>query len=201
MLTISPPCLLSLHILLSVGLLFSLFLPQDTVNALSDFLCFFHFLFQCKIPLIEFFPLGGQLGIFFFPCSGLWSCRSSRLRDNLSPLWIRFARLRSADSFPYTWNKCRLAVSAFSEYLTAVQRVSVFFEYAIWHRMHPVRAHPKLAREFHSLWTLGWLSEKWNYETSAGSFFVWFSDSLWNLPTALYLGDAKFFSIFNNSWY
>ena len=36
-----PPCPLSLHILLSVGLLFPLFLPQDTVNALSDFLRFF----------------------------------------------------------------------------------------------------------------------------------------------------------------
>ena len=47
---------------------FSLFLPQDTINALSDFLGFFHFLFQCKIPLIKRFPLGGQLGVFFFPC-------------------------------------------------------------------------------------------------------------------------------------
>ena len=28
----------------------------------------FHFLFQCKIPLIECFPLGGQLGVFIFPC-------------------------------------------------------------------------------------------------------------------------------------
>ena len=68
MFIIPPPCLLSFHILLSVGLLFPLFLPQDTVNALSDFLGFFHFLFQCKIPLIERFPLGGQLGVFFFPC-------------------------------------------------------------------------------------------------------------------------------------
>lgn len=67
MLTIPPLCLLSLHILFSVGLLFPLFLPQDTVNALSDFLRFFHFLFQCKIPLIERFPLGGQFGVFFFP--------------------------------------------------------------------------------------------------------------------------------------
>jgi hypothetical protein len=50
-----------------VGLLFPLFLPQDTVNALSDFLRFFHFLFQCKIPLIERFPPGGQFGVFFFP--------------------------------------------------------------------------------------------------------------------------------------
>ena len=40
MLTIPPPYLLSFHILLSVWLLF---LPQDTVNALSDFLGFFHF--------------------------------------------------------------------------------------------------------------------------------------------------------------
>ena len=47
--TIPPPCLLSLHILFSVGLLSPLFLPQDTVNALSDFLGFFYFLFQCKI--------------------------------------------------------------------------------------------------------------------------------------------------------
>lgn len=50
------------------GLLFPLFLPQDTINALSDFLGFFYFLFQCKIPLIKRFPLGGQLGVFFFPC-------------------------------------------------------------------------------------------------------------------------------------
>ena len=65
--TIPPPCLLSLHILRPVGL-FPLFLPQDTVNALSDFLCFFHFLFECKIPPVERFPLGGQLGILRFPC-------------------------------------------------------------------------------------------------------------------------------------
>ena len=55
--TIPPLCPLSLHILFSAWLLFPLFLPQDTVNALSDFLRFFHFLFQCKIPLIEFFAL------------------------------------------------------------------------------------------------------------------------------------------------
>ena len=67
-LTIPPPRLLSLYILRPVGLLFPLFLPQDTVNALSDFLGFFYFLFQCKIPLIKRFPLGGQLGVFFFPC-------------------------------------------------------------------------------------------------------------------------------------
>ena len=66
--TIPPPCLLPLHILFSVGLLFPLFLPQDTVNAFSDYLRFFYFLFQYKIPLIERFPLGGQLGVFFFPC-------------------------------------------------------------------------------------------------------------------------------------
>ncbi len=41
MLTILPPCLLLLHILLSVGLPF---LPQNIVNALSDFLDFFYFL-------------------------------------------------------------------------------------------------------------------------------------------------------------
>ena len=53
--TIPPPCLFSFlifHILRPVGLLF---LSQDTVNAFSDFLCFLYFLFQCKIPLIEFF--------------------------------------------------------------------------------------------------------------------------------------------------
>ena len=65
--TIPPPCLLSLHILRPAGLS-PLFLPQDTINALSDFLCFFYFLFQCKIPLIECFSLSGQLGVFFFPC-------------------------------------------------------------------------------------------------------------------------------------
>ncbi len=48
-LTIPPPCLFPFHILRPAGLLFPLFLPQDTVNALSDFLGFFHFLFQCKI--------------------------------------------------------------------------------------------------------------------------------------------------------
>ncbi len=41
MLTIPPPCLLSLHILRPARLPFPLFLPQDTVNALSDFLGFF----------------------------------------------------------------------------------------------------------------------------------------------------------------
>ncbi len=60
--TIPPPCLLSLHILFSVGLLF---LPQDAANALSDFLCPFYFLFQCKIPLIKRFPLGG-LRFYFY---------------------------------------------------------------------------------------------------------------------------------------
>ena len=39
-LTISPPYLLSFHILRLAGVLF---LPQDTVNILSDFLGFFHF--------------------------------------------------------------------------------------------------------------------------------------------------------------
>ena len=42
-LTIPPPCLLSLHILRPAGLLLPLFLTQDTVNALSDLLGFFHF--------------------------------------------------------------------------------------------------------------------------------------------------------------
>ena len=47
-LTIPPPCLLSFHILCPEWLLFTLFLPQDTVNALLDFLGFFHFLFQSR---------------------------------------------------------------------------------------------------------------------------------------------------------
>ncbi len=68
MLTIPPPCPLPLHILRPAGLLLPLFLPQDVVNALSDLLGFFHFLFQREIPLIECFPLGGQLGILRFPC-------------------------------------------------------------------------------------------------------------------------------------
>ena len=67
-LTILPPCLLPLHILRPAGLLFPLFLTQDVVNALSDLLGFFHFLFQRKIPPVERFPLGGQLGILRFPC-------------------------------------------------------------------------------------------------------------------------------------
>ncbi len=62
-----PPCPLPFHILRPAGLLLPLFLPQDTVNALSDLLGFFHFFFQRKIPLIERFPLGGQLGILRFP--------------------------------------------------------------------------------------------------------------------------------------
>jgi hypothetical protein len=45
-LTIPPPCLLPFHILRPAGLPFPLFLPQDIVNVLSDFLGFSHFLFQ-----------------------------------------------------------------------------------------------------------------------------------------------------------
>jgi len=45
-----------------------LFLSQDTVNALSYLLGFFHFRFQRKIPLVERISLGGQLGILRFPC-------------------------------------------------------------------------------------------------------------------------------------
>ena len=63
-----PPCLLPLHILRPAGLLLPLFLTQDVVNALSDLFGFFHFLFQRKIPPVERFPLGGQLGILRFPC-------------------------------------------------------------------------------------------------------------------------------------
>lgn len=55
--------------------MFPLFLPQDTVNTLSYLLGFFHFPFEYKIPLIERFPLGGQRGIFLFPCP----CRNSGL--------------------------------------------------------------------------------------------------------------------------
>ena len=67
MLTIPPPCLLPLHILRPAGLLLPLFLPQDVVNAPADLLGFFHFPFQRKIPLVERFPLGGQLSILRFP--------------------------------------------------------------------------------------------------------------------------------------
>ena len=68
MFTIPPPCLLPLHILRPAGLLLPLFLPQDIVNAPADLLGLFHFPFQCKIPPIERFPFGGQLGILCFPC-------------------------------------------------------------------------------------------------------------------------------------
>ncbi len=94
--TIPPPCLLSLHILFSAGLLFPLFLPQDTVNTLSDFLRFFHFLFQCKIPLIECFPLGGQLGVFFFP----WLCRDYGLAVHHA-FKIIFRRVRCGCRVPF----------------------------------------------------------------------------------------------------
>ena len=57
--------------------------------------------------------------------------------------------------------------------------------HAILHRMHPVRAHPKLAGERCSPWPLISLSEKGNCETSAGSFFVSFSDSLGKCKRAL----------------
>ena len=54
---IPPLCLLPFHILLSVGLLFPLFLPQDTVNALSDFLGFG----QRLLPLV----LEINVGLFY----------------------------------------------------------------------------------------------------------------------------------------
>lgn len=65
--TIPSPCPLPLHILRPAGLLLPLFLPQDVVNAPADLLGFFHFPFQRKIPPVERFPLGGQLGILRFP--------------------------------------------------------------------------------------------------------------------------------------
>ena len=68
MLSTLPSCPLPLHILRPAGLLLPLFLPQDAVNALSDLLGFFHFPFQRKIPPVERFSLGGQLGILRFPC-------------------------------------------------------------------------------------------------------------------------------------
>ena len=68
MLTIPPPCPLPPYILRPAGLLLPLFLLQDVVNAPADLLGLFHFPFQCKIPPVERFPLGGQLGIFRFPC-------------------------------------------------------------------------------------------------------------------------------------
>ena len=43
-----PPCLLPLHILRPALCVFSLFLPQNTVNALSYLLGFSHFLFERK---------------------------------------------------------------------------------------------------------------------------------------------------------
>jgi hypothetical protein len=43
------PAVLSVIAPYPAGLLFPLFLPQDTVHALTDFLRFFHFLFRSKI--------------------------------------------------------------------------------------------------------------------------------------------------------
>ncbi len=51
--------MLPLHILRPAGLLLPLSLPQDTVNALSYPLGFFHFRFQRKIPLVECVSLTG----------------------------------------------------------------------------------------------------------------------------------------------
>jgi len=67
-LTIPPPYLLSFHILRPALRLLPLFLPQDTVNALSYLLGFFHFPFECKIPLIECVLLTGYsfVPILFF---------------------------------------------------------------------------------------------------------------------------------------
>ncbi len=68
MLSIPRHCFSMLHVLRPAGLLFPLFLPQDTVNAFADLLGLFHLVFECKILLIERFSLGGQLGILRFPC-------------------------------------------------------------------------------------------------------------------------------------
>ena len=87
-----PPRLLPLHILRPAGLLLPLFLPQDVVNAPADLLGFFHFPFQRKIPPVERFPLGGQLGILRFPClyrqGGLADHHKSKGRG-ASPLPLR----------------------------------------------------------------------------------------------------------------
>ena len=71
--TISLPCLLAFHVLCSAGVLFPLFLPQDTVNALAELFGFFYLVFECKIPLIERFSFGGQLSILRFPCLCLYA--------------------------------------------------------------------------------------------------------------------------------
>jgi len=44
-----------------VRLLFPQFLPQDILNAFVKLLGFLNPIFECKIPLIERFPLGSQL--------------------------------------------------------------------------------------------------------------------------------------------
>ena len=92
MLTIPPPCPLPPYILRPAGLLLPLFLPQDVVNAPADLLGFFHFPFQRKIPPVERFPLGGQLGILRFPClyrqGGLADHHKSKGRG-ASPLPLR----------------------------------------------------------------------------------------------------------------
>ena len=49
-------------------LLFAIFFPQDTVNALPYLLRFLYLVFQRGIAAGEFFPLGGQLFLFRFPC-------------------------------------------------------------------------------------------------------------------------------------
>ena len=84
MLTIPPPCLLPLHILCPALRLFPLFLPQDTVNALSYLLGFGQFLFalvlEINIRLLDVLFQSGKppfngfqlaLNVQLFPYHGL----------------------------------------------------------------------------------------------------------------------------------
>ena len=64
----APVSLSMLHVLRPARGLFPLFLPQDAVNALSYLLGLLYLGFEGEIPLVEFFPLGGQLVVFRFPC-------------------------------------------------------------------------------------------------------------------------------------
>lgn len=56
MLSIPRHCFSMLHVLRPAGLLFPLFLPQDTGNTLSDSLGLLYLVFEGKILLIERSP-------------------------------------------------------------------------------------------------------------------------------------------------
>ena len=50
---------LSVNVLFPRLLCFALFLPHDTINVLSNLLCFFYLVFECVIIAVKLFAFGG----------------------------------------------------------------------------------------------------------------------------------------------